>query len=85
VRLSVRVKLLSLGGEVEVDGVRPGESEEDERNAHGVPGADLVGHVAENDGDDSTTADGGDEEGGTALGVATETAKGESEDDWELD
>jgi hypothetical protein len=82
--LSVSIELLSLGCEVEVDGVRPSEGEEDEGNAHGVPGADLVGHVAEDDGDDGATADGGDEEGGAALGVAAETAEGEGEDDWEL-
>lgn len=44
-----------------------------------MPGADPVGDVSENDGDDGTTADGGDEEGGTALGVTTETAESEGE------
>lgn len=81
--LGVSVKLLGLAGEVEVDGVRPSESEEDERDAHGVPGANLIGNIPKNDGDDGTTADGGDEEGGTTLGVATETTKGEGEDDGE--
>jgi hypothetical protein len=46
---------------------------EDKRNAHSVPGANLVGDVAEDDGDDGTTADGGDEERCTALGVASKT------------
>jgi hypothetical protein len=45
-----------------------------------VSGADLVGDVAKNDGDDCATADGGDEEGCAALGVASETAKRKSED-----
>jgi hypothetical protein len=80
VRLSVGIELGSLVCEVEVDGERPRKSEEDQWNAHGVSGADLVGNVAENDGDDCATADGGDEEGCTTLGVASETAKGESED-----
>jgi hypothetical protein len=53
---------------------------EDEGNAHSVSGADLVGDVSEDDGDDRTTADGGDEEGSTALGVATNAAKRECED-----
>jgi hypothetical protein len=39
-----------------------------------MSGTNLVGDVAEDDGDDGTTADGGDKEGGTALGVATETS-----------
>ena len=82
VGVGVCIELLGLGCEVEVDGVRPGESEEDEGDAHGVSGADFVGDVAENDGDDGSTADGRDEEGGTALGVATETAERKSEDDW---
>jgi hypothetical protein len=73
VRLGVRIELLRLGGEVEVDRIRPGECKEDEGNAHGVPGADLVGNVSENDWDDCTTTDGGNEEGSTALGMATET------------
>jgi hypothetical protein len=49
-----------------------------------VPGADPVGHVAEDDGDDGATANRGHEEGGAALGVATETAEREGEDNWEL-
>jgi hypothetical protein len=40
-----------------------------------VSGADLVCDVSENDGDDRTTADGGDQERGTALGVASDAAK----------
>jgi hypothetical protein len=40
-----------------------------------VSGADLVGDVSEDDGDDCATADGGDEEGCTTLGVASETAE----------
>jgi hypothetical protein len=54
---------------------------EDERDAHGVSGSDVVGDVAEDDGDDCATADGGDEEGCAALGVATETAKRKSKYD----
>jgi hypothetical protein len=73
--LGVSIELLGLGREVEVDGVAPREEEEDERNAHGVPGADLVGDVSEDDGDDGAAANGGDEEGGSALGVATESTK----------
>lgn len=45
-----------------------------------MPGANLIGDVSENDGDDGTTADGGDEERSTALGVATESTESERED-----
>jgi hypothetical protein len=38
-----------------------------------VSGADLVCDVSKDDGNDRTTADGGDEERGAALGVATDT------------
>jgi hypothetical protein len=58
-----------------------GELTEDERNAHSVPGSNLIGDVSEDDRDDSTTADRGDEEGSTTLGVATETTKRQGEDD----
>jgi len=51
------------------------ELTEDERNAHGMPRANLVGDVSEDDWDDCTTADGGDEEGSTALGVTSKTAQ----------
>lgn len=74
VRLSVSVKLLGLGCEVEVDGERPSEEDwrvlaienrqiwawrrtKDKRNAHGVPRANFVGDVAEDDRDDGSTAD----------------------------
>lgn len=40
-----------------------------------MPGADTVRNVAENDGDNGSTADGGDEEGGTTLGVTSKTTK----------
>jgi hypothetical protein len=40
-----------------------------------VPGSNLVGDVSENDGDDGTTADGRDEEGGTTLGVTSKTTE----------
>jgi hypothetical protein len=70
-------------GEVEVDGVRPGECEEYEGNAHGVSGTDLVCNVAENDWNDRTTADGGDKERRTTLGVTTKSAKCEGKDDRE--
>jgi hypothetical protein len=73
--LGVSVKLLGLGSKVEVDGVAPREEEKDERNAHGVPGANLVCDVSKNDGDNSAAADRGDEEGGTALGVATKSTQ----------
>jgi hypothetical protein len=73
--LAVRIELFSLKG-VEVDGVRPGDGVEDEGNAHSLPRADVVCDVAENDGANGTTAYGRDEEGGTALGVPTETAEG---------
>jgi hypothetical protein len=52
-----------------------GELTEDERNAHSVPGSNLVGDVSKNDGDDGTTANGRDEEGGTTLGVTSETTE----------
>lgn len=48
-----------------------------------MPGTNVIGNVSENDGDDGTTADGGDEERSTALGVATETTEGKGEDDGE--
>jgi hypothetical protein len=54
---------------------RMAELTKDEGNAHGVPGSDFVGDVSENDGDDGTTADGGDEEGCTTLGVTSKTTK----------
>lgn len=71
--LTVRIQLGTLV-EVEVDGVAPGNEEEDEWDAHGVPGTDFISHVAENDGYNGSTADRGDEEGCSALGVATETS-----------
>ena len=80
--LAVRIKLLSLEG-IEVDGVRPRNSEEDKGNAHGLPGAGVVCDVSKDNGTDSTTADGGDKERSTALGMATETAEGKCEDDGE--
>jgi hypothetical protein len=48
---------------------------EDERDAHSMSGADLVGDVSKDNGNDGTTADGGDKEGGTTLGVATKSTK----------
>ena len=80
--LAVSIELGALD-RVEVDGVRPGNREEDERDAHSLSCADAVSNVAENDGANGTTADGGDEERGTALGVATETAECKGEDDGE--
>lgn len=70
-RFGVGIELLGLGGEVEVEWERPRESEEDQRNAHGMPGADLICHVSEDDGDDGTTTNGGDEERSAALCVTT--------------
>ena len=80
--LAVSIELSTLG-KVEVDGVAPRNGEEDERDAHGLSRTNAISHVTEDDRSDGTTADGGDEERGTALGVATETAEGKSKDDWE--
>jgi len=82
-RLGVGIELASAGGEVEVDGVTPCNAHEDERDRHGIPGADVVGDVAENDRADGATSNCGDEERGATLGVAAETAEGEREDDGE--
>ena len=79
---AVSIELTTLG-KVKVDGVRPGNREEDERDAHSLPGTDVVSNVAENDGTDGTTANGGDEERSTTLGVATETTESKGEDDGE--
>jgi hypothetical protein len=46
-----------------------------------VSGADLVCDVSEDDGDDRTTANGGDEERGAALGVATNASQRQGEYD----
>jgi hypothetical protein len=43
----------------------------------------VVSNVAKNDRADSTTANGGDEERSTTLGVATETTESKGEDDGE--
>lgn len=77
-RLGVGVELLALV-KVEVDGVGPGNREEDEGNAHGLSGANTVGDVTKDDRTHGTTADGGNDEGGTTLGVATESTKSEGE------
>lgn len=80
--LAVSIELGALD-HVEVDGVRPGNREEDERDAHSLPGTDAVSNIAENDGANGTTADGGDEERSTALSVASETAECKGKDDGE--
>jgi len=80
--LAVSIELGALD-HVKVDGVRPGNREEDERDAHSLSCSDAVSNVAENDGANGTTADGGDEERSTALGVASETAECKGEDDGE--
>jgi hypothetical protein len=77
--LGVSIKFLSLAC-VQVNRIRPRNGVEDERNAHGFAGPDVVRDVAEDNGTDGTTADGSNEEGGTALGVATQTAESECED-----
>jgi hypothetical protein len=71
VRISVGIKLSGLVCEVEVDGVGPGECEEDQWDAHGVSGADSVRHVAQDDWDDCTTANRRNQERRTPLGVTT--------------
>ena len=80
--VGVAIELLALA-DVEVDGETPSDDKEGKGDNHGVPGADAVGDVAEDDRDDGTARDGGDEERGTALGVATETAETDGEDDGE--
>ena len=80
--LTVSIELTALD-QVKVDGVRPGDREEDERDAHSLPGTDVISNVAKNDRTDSTTANGGDEERSTTLGVATETTESKGEDDGE--
>jgi len=40
-----------------------------------VPGADAVGNVAEDDGDNGSTTDGRDEKGGTTFGVTSKATK----------
>jgi hypothetical protein len=80
--IGVSVKLLALE-EVEVDGETPGHDEESKGNDHGALGTDTVGDVSKDDGNDGTSGDGSDDEGGTALGVATETAQTDGEDDGE--
>lgn len=82
VALSVSVELAALG-EVEVDGVGPGDGEEGQWDAHGLAGSDDIGNIAQDGGTDSTTADGCDQEGGSALGVATETTECQGEDNGE--
>ena len=82
VGLGVSIELLALGN-VEVQRVGPGDGEEGKRDTHGLSGSDEIGDVSKDDRADGATADGGDEEGGTALGVATETTEGEGEDDGE--
>ena len=80
--VGVGIKLVALV-DVEVDGVGPGDDEESKGYDHGALGADGVRNIAEDDRNDGTTGDGGDEEGSTALGVATETTEGKSEDNRE--
>jgi hypothetical protein len=82
-RLGVSIELSSLVGEVEVDGVGPCECEEDQGNAHGVPGADPVRHVAQDDRNDRTTANRRNQERRTPLGVTTKSAKSQGKDNWE--
>jgi len=45
-----------------------------------MAGADAVGHIAQDSGDDGAAADGGDEERRAALGVAAQAAQGQRED-----
>ena len=42
--------------------------------------ADVVGHIAQDSGDDGAAADGGDEERRAALGVAAQAAQGQRKD-----
>jgi len=75
VGLIVGVELLRLE-DVEVDGERPSNDEEGERYDHSDASAGLIGDVTKDGWDDGTTADGGNEEGSTTLGVATEATEG---------
>jgi hypothetical protein len=69
VGLGVGVELSGLVCEVEVDGVGPGKGEEDQGDAHSVPGADLVCDVAKNDWDNSSTTNRRYQERRTTLSV----------------
>lgn len=69
--------------DVEVDGVGPGDHEESQGNNHGALSANAVGDVSEDDWNDGSSTDGRNKERSTALGVATETTEGQSEDDGE--
>lgn len=80
--VGVGVELPALE-DVEVDGVGPGDHEESQGNNHGALGANAVGDVSKDDGNNSSSTDGRDKERSTTLGVATETAESESEDDGE--
>lgn len=66
--------------EVQVDGEAVSDNEAGERNAHGDARVLGVGNGTEHDREDSTARDGSDNERSTALGVATETTKGQSKD-----
>ena len=78
-RLAIRIGLLSLE-QVQIDGEAPRNQEERQRDDHGMAGADVVGHIAQDSGDDGAAADGGDEERRAALGVAAQAAQGQRED-----
>ena len=71
--LGISIELAALD-DVEVDGVTPGDCEEGQRHAHRLSCTDLISYVSEDSGNDSATADRGDEERSTTLGVATETS-----------
>jgi hypothetical protein len=78
----VCVKFLGLE-HIEVDWETPSNDEECKGNNQGLAGSDLVCNISEDGWDDGTTAYGSDEERSSALGVATESTEGESEDGWE--
>jgi len=65
--------------EIEIDGEGPGDEETGERDGHGDARVAPIGDGAEDGWEDGTAGNGGDEEGSTAFGVATETAQGKGE------
>jgi hypothetical protein len=69
--------------EIEVDGETPSNDEECKGNYQGLASSDVVSNISENGWDNSATTNGSDEEGSSALSVATETTEGEGEDCWE--
>lgn len=78
-RLGISIQLLPLAN-IKINRERPSNKEESQRHNHSNPDPRFISHVPEDSGDDGAAGNGGDDEGGAALGVATQTAEGEGED-----